>query len=110
MLHGSSGGNGVLVWLRTHDSLTNGPWPLLQRGDTVTPRGAVTGVRFVIGDVAHGVPLDSGAVSLTRTGSLLTATVRASGLEIVGAGRVTVDARFESVPLAPDTVPCQAKP
>src|ERR1051325_6787028 len=34
LLQGVNGGNGVVVWLRTADSLTIGAWPLLQRGDT----------------------------------------------------------------------------
>jgi len=116
VLHGATGGNGVLLWLRSPDSLAGDTWPLVQRADTVTRRGAIVALRFMIGDVAHGVALDSGAVSLTRgrgeggRSSALTATIRASGLEATTAGRVAVEASFESVPLARDTVSCLARP
>jgi hypothetical protein len=110
VLQGASGGNGVLVWLRYRDSLASGDQPLLQRADTMSPSGAIVAVRFVSGSAAHGVPLDSGTVSVTRTGSRLSARARGVGLEVAGAGRVTVDASFEGVPLGGDTVPCRAVP
>src|SRR5689334_25349758 len=59
LIRGSTGGNGAIAWLRTADSLAPGTWPLLQRGDTVSPRGATVGVRFMLGDIAHGVALRS---------------------------------------------------
>ncbi len=110
VLQGASGGNGVLVWLRSPDSLAPGDWPVVQRADTAARRGAVVGVRFMVGNIAHGAPLDSGTVAVTRAGALLSVRARGSGLEVTGAGRVDVDASFESVPLGSDTVPCQAKP
>jgi hypothetical protein len=112
VLQGASGGNGVLVWLRYRDSLAVGDQPLLQRADTVSPRGAVVAVRFVSGAAAHGVALDSGTVSVTRAGRgrRISARARGVGLEPVGAGRVAVDASFDGVPLASDTVPCGVAP
>jgi hypothetical protein len=110
LLYGLNGGNGVIVWLRDRDSVASGDWPVLQRGDTSTPRGAVVGVRFVIGDVAHGVSLDSGAVSVTRADSVISLHAGGSGLELAAASRVALDARFEWVPLEGDTVPCLARP
>jgi hypothetical protein len=95
----------VVVWLRTRDSLVSGTWQLLQRGDTVSPRGATVGARFMVGDVAHGVALDSGAVVVARTGGAFSVTASGTGLE-VAAGRVTVDASFDAVPIEPDTVSC----
>src|SRR5439155_26850084 len=72
LLQGSTGGNGVILWLRAGrgggDSLAAGPWPLLQRGDTVSPRGATVAVRYMLNEVAHGLPLDSGAVEVRQTG------------------------------------------
>jgi hypothetical protein len=110
VLHGASGGNGVLVWLRQRDSLPSGDWPVLQRTDTVTARGAIVGARFMISEVAHGVPLDSGAVAVTRAGSGISAHVRGSGLEVAAAGRVSVDAAFDAVALGSDTVSCGMTP
>ncbi len=108
LLQASTGGNGVVVWLRTPDSLAAGLWPLLQRGDTVSPRGATVGARFMVGDLAHGVPLDSGAVTLGRTADALSVTASGTGLE--GAGRVGVVASFDGVRVGPDTVPCAPRP
>jgi hypothetical protein len=103
-------GSGVLALLRYGDSLTTGPFPLLALGDSLTPRGANVAVRYMKGDVAGGVSLDSGAVELTATRDGLTARVRGSGLEV--GLRVAVDATFEGVPrpAAGDTVPCGYMP
>jgi hypothetical protein len=108
LLQGASGGNGVAVWLRSPDAIASGPWPLLQRGDTVTPRGAIVGVRYNVGDYAHGAPLDSGAVHVTRTGDVITLVARGGGLDGAAHGRLSVEATFEAVPLAADTVSCRS--
>jgi len=112
LLRGSEGGNGVLVWLRSADSLAGGEFPLLARGDSVASRGAVVAVRFMVGDAAHGFTLDSGAISLTRTTGSVSATARGSGSDIAPAGapgRIALDASFQSVPLGSDTVACQVR-
>jgi hypothetical protein len=57
-----------MAWLRTPDSIAAVTWPVLQRGDTVSPRGATIAVRYFLGDVAHGVVMDSGSVAVTRDG------------------------------------------
>ena len=103
-------GNGVLVRLRYSDSLGSGAFPLIALGDSVTPRGANVGVRYMKGDVAHGLALDSGGVDLTASGDALAARVRGSGLE--SGVRVAVDAAFAGVPLpsSGDTVPCRFQP
>lgn len=109
LLRGATGGNGVVVWLRTPDSVRGGPWPLLQRADTVSPRGGTVGVRFMIGDVAYGSTLDSGTVVVARAGGA--PSVEVSGTALQGAaGRVALVATFDSVPLGPDTVSCKAQP
>jgi hypothetical protein len=102
----SEQGNGVLVLLRYGDSLAVGPFPLIALGDSVTPRGANVGVRYMKGDIAHGVSLDSGAVEVTAVGDALAARVRGSGLE--AGQRLGVDAAYTGVRRPPpgDTVPC----
>ncbi len=110
LIQGMREGNGVLVWLRFADSLGAGDWPLLQRGDTVSPRGAVVAVRFQAAGGAHGVALDSGTVTVTPQPDGLTVAARGSGLEAGGAGRVSVDAEFRGVLLRADTVPCRPQP
>jgi hypothetical protein len=112
LVHGSSGGNGVVVWLRTGsaDSLANGPWPLLQRGDTMSRHGATVGVRYMMGDVAHGLPLDSGTVEVRKVSGVLTIVARGTALDATASGRVGLEASFEAVPLATDTVSCRPRP
>lgn len=103
-------GNGVLVLLRYGDSLTAGRFPFIAIGDSITPRGANVAARYMKGDIAHGVSLDSGAVDLTTTGADLGAHLRGSGLE--GAVRVAVEATYDGVqrPAPGDTVPCRLQP
>ena len=109
LLQGSTGGNGVILWLRAGggDSLAAGPWPLLQRGDTVSPRGATVAVRYMLNEVAHGLPLDSGAVEVRQTGGAITLVARGTGMETMAAGRVALEASFDAVPLETDTVSCR---
>ena len=109
LLQGVNGGNGVVVWLRTADSLTIGAWPLLQRGDTLTPRGATVGVRFMLADAARGAPLDSGTVWVTRADSLVALVARGTGGETLTATRMAVEATFDAVPVGVDTVSCRSQ-
>jgi hypothetical protein len=103
-------GDGVLVRLRYGDSLSAGPVPLIALGDSVTTRGANVAVRYMKGDVAHGLALDSGAIDLTATRGALAARVRGSGLE--GGGRVALEAAYTDValPRSADTIPCRFQP
>ena len=109
LLQGVNGGNGVVVWLRTADSLTVGAWPLLQRGDTLSPRGATVGVRFMLGDAARGALLDSGTVWVTRADSMVALVARGTGSETLTATRMAVEATFAAVPVGVDTVSCRAQ-
>ncbi len=109
LLQGSADGNGVILWLRGSGggSPAAGLWPLLQRGDTVSLRGATVGVRYMMKDVARGLALDSGVVEVRATGAVLTVVARGTGLETAAAGRVAVEASFDAVPLETDTVSCR---
>jgi hypothetical protein len=104
------------VWLRggggagRADSLAPGPWPLLQRGDTVSSRGATVGVRYMLHEVVHGLPLDSGAVEVRASGGAITVVARGTGLETMAAGRVALEASFDAVPLGIDSVSCLPRP
>ena len=112
LLQGSSEGNGVVVWLRGSgaDSLAGRPGPLLQRGDTVSPRGAMVGVRYMFHEVAHGLSLDSGTVDLREAAHVFTVLARGTGLETMAAGRVALEASFDAVVLEPDSVSCRPTP
>lgn len=112
VLEGIARGSGVLVLLRAGDSLAAGEYPFLARGDTISPRGALVSARFLKGDMAHGLLLDSGAVTVALRDGRLAAHVRGTGLETMGSLRGGVDARFEDVapPRAADTVACRVEP
>jgi hypothetical protein len=101
-------GSGVLVLVRYGDSLDAGPFPLLLLGDSLSPRGAAVAVRYMTNDVSRGFALDSGRVELRPGPDALGARVRGTGLE--GTVRVTVDAEYDGVPLASDSVPCGFRP
>jgi hypothetical protein len=108
--HGSSGGNGVLVWLRYGDSLTSGDYPVLWRGDTAMSHGAVIGVRFMTGALTHGAALDSGVVTVSHARDRLVARARGSGQEVGGQRRARIEAEFDAPVLGGDTVPCHLVP
>jgi hypothetical protein len=107
LLQGVNDGNGVVVWLRAPAPVSVGAWPVLQRGDTLSPRGAMVGVRFLIGDVAHGAPLDSGTVWVTRADSAVALVARGTGTETVSSTHMSVEATFDAVPVGADTVSCR---
>ena len=109
LLHGAREGQGVLVWLRGAYPPDTGAYPLLARGDSVALRGAIAAVRYQVGDVPHGLPLEDGSASVTRASPELELQVNGLGLEASVAERRTVELVLERVPLAPDTVPCQVR-
>ena len=109
VLQGSAHGNGVLIYVRSSDSVPSGEFPLMARADSTTARGAIVTARFQAGDLARGVVLDSGSVAVSRAGDVLTATARGAGAEVAGTGRVALTASFESVRIGPDTVQCAAR-
>lgn len=98
------------MWLRTGDTIASGAWPVLQRGDTVSPRGATVAARYMVKEMAHGFTLDSGSVDLRRDDRGLTVVARGVGLESAITGRVWLQASFEAVPIGADTVPCRPRP
>jgi len=112
LLHGAREGLGVLVWLRGGSEAVpdTGTYPLLPRGDSASPRGAIAAVRFLVGEVAHGLTLDDGTAIVTRATAPFTVQARGMGVETVIAQQRTALLLLERVPLLPDTVSCQAQP
>ena len=110
LIRGTQGGNGVLVWLRSGDSLAAGDFPLLERGDTVAARGAVVAARFMLGDVAHGLWVDSGTVSVGRRAGGVRITARGAGVEVGTTARSSLVASFEAIALGSDSVSCEVMP
>lgn len=106
LLHGEQRGQGVLVWLRGATRPDTGTYPLLSRGDTVAPRGAIASIRYMMSDIAHGVTLDDGAATLARSEPPLELHVRGHGVESAFAGQRSAELVLERVTLASDTVSC----
>ena len=116
VFEGELRGNGVLLWLRGDTSLRGGRYPVLPRGDTLTPRGAVVAVRFMIGDMAHGLTLDSGWVTVATGGGEAeqrgaSAAVAGAGLEATAGRRVGVAAEFTNTTPASagDSARCETR-
>ena len=107
LLEAVSDGNGILVWLRSGDSVAGGDYDILGVRDTVTPRGAFVSARYMTGDVAHGFSLDSGTVSLWDSAGRLGAGVRGAGLEVPGALRPFLAADFMGLSAPADSAPCE---
>ena len=104
-----SGAYGVLAWVRSPAPLAAGAYPLLGRADSITPRGAVVAVRFIWHDIAHGFPVDSGTLTLTKAGSAYRGRIQGSGTDAGLASRNRVDIVIDSVSPRPDSLTCGAK-
>jgi hypothetical protein len=107
LVHGERRGQGLLVWLRGGAPPDPGTYPLLTRGDTVATRGAIASVRFMVGDVAHGVTLDDGDATVAGATPQLEIQVRGRGVEMGLAGQRSAELALEHVTVEPDTVPCR---
>lgn len=105
LLHGERRGQGVLVWLRGAER--PGTYPLLARGDTAAPRGAIASIRYLVSEVAHGVTLDDGSATVTRATPPLELQIRGHAAETISAMQRSAEVVLERVTLAPDTVSCR---
>lgn len=110
LLHGQHEGAGVLVWLRYAGGLDTGTFPLISRGDTATSPGAIAGVRFLHGQVASGMTIDDGSVTVTHAAPPYAVHIQGVGVETAIAQQRRADLTLEDVPLLSDTVPCLAQP
>ncbi|HKE90254.1 MAG TPA: hypothetical protein VKB45_07960 [Gemmatimonadales bacterium] len=106
VLDGALHGNGLLVWLRDAHPPDGGNYPLLSRGDSAAPRGAIASVRYIVGTVAHGLIVDSGTASLTRAQPPYSVHLKGNGTELAIPGRRSVEVTADPVPLERDTVNC----
>jgi hypothetical protein len=99
----------VLLWLHSGDSVVGGEYPVLTRGDTSTPRGVMGAVRFMLQAADRGVTLDSGVVTVASAGGRIDAHARGSGIDPGPGQRVVLEASFQAVPIATDTVSCRVR-
>ncbi|HWC75763.1 MAG TPA: hypothetical protein VG454_17685 [Gemmatimonadales bacterium] len=101
-------GYGVLMHLHYRDSLTPGSYPIAAPGDSNTVPRSTVAVRYLVREVTHGFPIDSGAVRVERSGHAVSAHIAGSGLENAIRAPAWID--FREVPLSSDTVPCRYQP
>lgn len=104
-----SDGNGVLIWLRG-DSLATGEYPLRTASDTTAGRAATAALRYMTGDITHGLALDSGVVRLSAVRPRLAGEIVAGGIETAGLQHVSLTARFSGIPISADTTTCRPGP
>ncbi len=98
----SESGDGLLLWLRG-DALATGEYPLRTASDTSAGRGATVSLRFMTGDIAHGLALDSGVVRLTAVRPRLAGDMVATGTELGSLQHVSLTAHFADVAVADST-------
>ena len=100
----------MLVWLHRGDSIPSDDYAIRGVRDTVTLQGAGVAVRYMTGDVAHGLSLDSGSATLRHAGQPWNLAVHGSGLEIPGGLRVMLAAEYWDLAPATDTISCEPEP
>jgi hypothetical protein len=108
LLHGEERGQGVMIWLRGTDAPDTGTYPLLSRGDTTATRGVIAAVRFLVGQTAGGMTIDDGSATLRRAQAPYELQLQGLGVESAFAQQRRAEVFLEGVPMAPDSVPCQA--
>jgi hypothetical protein len=99
----SDDGDGLLLWLRG-DSLAAGAYPLRTASDTSAGRAATASLRFMTGDIGHGLTLDSGTVRLTAARPRLAGDIVATGTDLGNLQHVSLTAHFANVAVADTTI------
>lgn len=110
LFQGEQNGAGLLIWLRDTSTPGAGTYPLLSRGDSVTPRGAIATARFLVAQRTGGITIDDGTVTLSRATAPFALQVTGLGVETAFAQQRRATLALENVPLLPDSVPCQVEP
>jgi len=110
LFHGAARGQGVLAWVRAAGAIDTGSYPLITRGDSVTPRGATVAIRYVTGDISHGLIVDTGMLQISAARPPINARVRGVGLEPKEAEQFEVEVTVSGVPAVGDTVTCRVQP
>lgn len=101
-------GSGVLLRIRSPDSLPPDSLPVIFPTDTATKVGASVAVRYFVHDTPHSTALDSGSVHLQHDSGGVAARIVGSGLE--NAIRTPTRLQFRNVPWTADTVSCNYAP
>ena len=99
---------GMLVWLVPGGGPDTGAFTVNRGADSVPGRHARVSLRYLAGDVAHTLVLDSGTVRVRRDGAVLAGSIGGSGFDDAENVRPLVDAVFQGIRPLPDSEPCGA--
>ena len=97
---------GILIWVVTGTGPDTGAFTVNRGVDSVPGRHARVSLRYLAGDMAHSLALDSGTVRVRRDGATFAGSLTASGYDATEAGRALVEATLRGIPLLPDSEPC----
>ncbi len=103
---GTGGLQGILLWLVPGSGPDTGAYTVNRGADSVPGRHARVSLRYLAGDVAHSLALDSGTVQLRLDGDGLAGTVGGSGFEAAESVRPLVRAVFQGIRVMPDSESC----
>jgi hypothetical protein len=99
---------GMLVWLVPGGGPDTGAFTVNRGAGSVPGRHARVSLRYLAGDVAHNLALDSGTVRVRRDGAVLAGSVGGSGFDGAENVRPLVDAVLQGIRVLPDSEPCGA--
>lgn len=105
LLEGNDGSEGALIWV-SRSRVDSGTLRIRTAEERDTADHARVVIRYLTGNVPHGLALDSGSVRLRDSAGVQSGAVAGRGLEIPGAVRVVVEGVFFGVLPGSDTVPC----
>lgn len=108
VITGAADLQGMLVWLVPGGGPDTGAFTVNRGADSVPGRHARVSLRYLAGDVAHNLALDSGTVRVRRDGAALAGSVGGSGFDDAENVRPLVDAVFRGIRVLPDSEPCGA--
>ena len=106
VITGAADMQGLLVWLVPAGGPDTGGFTVNRGADNVPGRHARVSLRYLAGDVAHALALDSGTVVVRRDGTVLAGSVGGSGFDATESVRPLVEAVFQGIRVMPDSEPC----
>lgn len=106
VITGAADMQGMLVWLVPAGGPDTGAFTVNRGADSVPGRHARVSLRYLAGDMAHALALDSGTVVVRLDGTVLAGSVGGSGFDATESVRPLVDAVFQGIRVMPDSQPC----
>lgn len=113
MLSGTNGLQGMLVWIVTEGGPDSGAFPINRGADSVPVPHSRVSLRYLTGDIAHAIALDSGTVEVRPErpgGTTVSGSVVGSGFDSGENLRPLVRATFQGIRARPDSEACGSGP